>query len=134
MDRSQRLVAEALDLTCGNLTELAAAAETSRQVLYSWAAGDRAPSTRKLAKFYLSLAERSARLERVVRDLSEILLDRSPDDVRRPIEVANLRIAMARQMDPRVLTQQARAGWALAQQLEEQRRARDPEEESGPTI
>jgi hypothetical protein len=129
MDNSQELVAEALDLTCGSLTELAAAAETSRQVLYSWAAGERRPSTRKLAKFYLSLADRSARLERVVRDLSEILLDRPPpDDVRQPIEIANLRIAMARQMDPRCLTQQARASWALAQQLEERRRAREREE------
>ena len=82
MDKTQKLIAEALELTCGNLTDLAAEAETSRQALYSWEAGDHTPSTKKLAKLYFTLAARTRRLEHIVRDLSEILLERSPEYVR----------------------------------------------------
>ena len=88
MDKTQKLIAEALELTAGKLTDLAEEAETSRQALYSWAAGDRTPSTKKLANLYFSLAVRAGRLEQIVDELSEVLLDRSPGHVRQLVDAA----------------------------------------------
>ena len=132
MDNEQRLVSEALELTCGNLKELAAETETSRQALYSWAIGERTPSIKKLTKLYLALAARTARLESVVQELSDTLLERAPEDVRQVVEAASLRIAMNRQADPRVVRQQARATFALARLISERGLLREPAEGNEP--
>lgn len=64
--RTTELIAEAVDLTAGELTSLAEEAGLSRATLYAWSEGLRNPSREKLDALLDVLEDRSQRLGRIV--------------------------------------------------------------------
>lgn len=63
------LIAEAVELTAGELTDLAEEAGVSRSTLYAWTTGLRNPSARNLASLLTILENRRERLGRIVEAL-----------------------------------------------------------------
>lgn len=63
------LIAEAVDLTTGDLTDLAEEAGLSRSTLYAWTTGLRNPSPKNLAALLEILEDRAERLGTIVGEL-----------------------------------------------------------------
>lgn len=65
------LIAEAVELTTGELTNLAEEAGVSRSTLYAWTTGLRNPSSKNLASLLTILEDRRERLGRIIDELRE---------------------------------------------------------------